>query len=125
MRDSLQDMKIIVTCRLVNVISFPFSLSDHSQKLACLRVICCYFWKTFRNLLQERYRGLACSEKLTKHNLENPTAGGGDFLLIIAPSQEKFIVSLSKSFTDVFVLFRKLRGRKYKHFLYVSALIMG
>ena len=124
MRDSLQDMKIIVTCRLVNVISFPFSLSDHSQKLACLRVVCCYFWKTFRNLLQERYRGLACSEKLTKHNLENPTAGGGDFLLIIAPSQEKFIVSLSKSFTDVFVLFRKLRGRKYKHFLYVSALII-
>ena len=43
MRDSLQDMKIIVTCRLVNVISFPFSLSDHSQKLACLRVVCCYF----------------------------------------------------------------------------------
>ena len=47
------------------------------------------------------------------------------FLLIIAPSQEKFIVSLSKSFTDFFVLFRSLKGRKYKHFLYVSALIMG
>ena len=43
------------------------------------------------------------------------------FLLIIAPSQEKFILSLSKSFTDVFVLFRKLKGRKYKHFLYDSA----
>ena len=35
------------------------------------------------------------------------------------------IVSFSKSFTYFFVLFRKLKGRRYKHFLYVSALIMG
>ena len=110
---------------LCQCIFFSVFLVGPFTKLPCLRVVCCYFWKTNRNLLKERYWGLACSERLTNITLKNQQLVGVIFLLIIVPSQEKIIVSLSKSFTDFVVLFHKLKRRRYKQFLYVSALIMG